>query len=188
MHHLHLRAVKAELPHEVPHRTPHRHSFTEATPNALDTELVLRGEQGGEARTFPLPDGRFAFHDVPAGKHYLEVNLVGLVYSTVELTVDAAGEVSSLFSDVINVSLQASWGSYLLVSLGIMGNAPDEVPRRSPVPSPGMCLDEECSSIASTSHKHLHPPPTNHHRNRSRGLSYPIPLYCVPLGGWSSFR
>ncbi|KAL6778619.1 CGL149 [Auxenochlorella protothecoides x Auxenochlorella symbiontica] len=75
---------------------------TETTPNALDTELVLSKEQGDEVRTFPLPDGRFAFHNVPAGKHYLEVELVGLVYSTVELTVGVAGDVNALLSDVIN--------------------------------------------------------------------------------------
>ncbi|KAL6777745.1 CGL149 [Auxenochlorella protothecoides x Auxenochlorella symbiontica] len=74
----------------------------ETTPNALDTELVLSKEQGDEVRTFPLPDGRFAFHNVPAGKHYLEVELVGLVYSTVELTVGVAGDVNALLSDVIN--------------------------------------------------------------------------------------
>lgn len=70
---------------------------------------MLSKEQGDEVRTFPLPDGRFAFHNVPAGKHYLEVELVGLVYSTVELTVGVAGDVNALLSDVINVRSHAWW-------------------------------------------------------------------------------
>ncbi|KFM28921.1 ER membrane protein complex subunit 7-like protein [Auxenochlorella protothecoides] len=92
----------------------------ETTPNALDTELVLSKEQGDEVRTFPLPDGRFAFHNVPAGKHYLEVELVGLVYSTVELTVGVAGDVNALLSDVINKPQPFNVMAFIKTPYGIM--------------------------------------------------------------------
>lgn len=68
--------------------------------SAKDAQLVLALETGSSLRTYPLPGGKFAFHNVPAGKHYLDVDVLGLVFPTLELTVFADGEIHAVHSDL----------------------------------------------------------------------------------------
>lgn len=67
---------------------------------ARDARLVLALDTGRVLHTYTLPGGKFSFQNVPAGKHYLDVELVGLVFPTLEVTVEESGDVHALSVDL----------------------------------------------------------------------------------------
>ncbi|KAK3130916.1 hypothetical protein QOZ80_6BG0499610 [Eleusine coracana subsp. coracana] len=51
-----------------------------------NTKVILNG---GQRVTFARPDGYFAFHNVPAGTHLIEVSSVGYFFSPVRVDISA---------------------------------------------------------------------------------------------------
>ncbi|ONM37042.1 ER membrane protein complex subunit 7-like protein [Zea mays] len=49
-----------------------------------NTKLILNG---GQRVTFARPDGYFAFHNVPAGTHLIEVSSIGYFFSPVRVDI-----------------------------------------------------------------------------------------------------
>lgn len=57
---------------------------TEETVQAGDVRLLLTLDGGQQVYAWPQASGRFAFHEVPAGSHLLDILAVGAIYPEVD--------------------------------------------------------------------------------------------------------
>ncbi|KAL5200322.1 hypothetical protein ABZP36_021525 [Zizania latifolia] len=67
-----------------------------------NTKVILNG---GQRVTFARPDGYFAFHNVPAGTHLIEVSSLGYLFSPVRVDISARnpGHIQAALTDTRRV-------------------------------------------------------------------------------------